>query len=672
MKGLDPLVVYASLNKKIKELAKEIESFKNAMEWIGVTTTALSDGSTANPIIINGKNVTAKDGNVAAYNGIEFIFNGTVWQEFGRDVSTLVTKAGLLQSTGQATDNTMSQKAITDALSSAGTVPDWNEWDYTADDYIKNRTHYHDEEYSSAPRLTAITEAASTEADVYIYNLKPYYKVYTVSSPDSDDLYLGTKNFVLPDLTIGSSDLYKVKIDSQEYKTHSIYNSQQSSTTFSVREMDLTDQGFIIVTMRSQSYGSSTVSSQTVIYAEEGMTSKAFEIYQIAYYDSKLLDNDYLDMDSAPTNNSGKPVKSGGVYNSLKDKQGKIAASGILKGDGNGNVIAATDGTDYISPDNLAQSTGQGTNVPMSQKAVTDALSSTGAVPNWNEWDYTAGDYIKNRTHYHDEEYESEPYITANTSAADTSSQSITYNGTSYYLVYTATALTNEKYLSGATYETGPQQTKSDNHYQVIVGSSEYIGTPTNLNPTPIQPQTYWHNALYMETLGLIADSTYNRYSSVDIDSTLKIYAVEGTPAQTINFYKIKYYDVKKLDNEYLNIDNVPASSSDNPLSSKGAYTAINGVKVKSGTISIASNAWSYISLGDYYQATATISGVTITTSSKVDLQPYITQIGTMKANGIEAIMIVNDNGTLRAQAICNDGAPGSTLTIPCTITEVG
>ena len=57
-------------------------------DYLGVTTTALTDGATTNPITINGEQVTAKKGNIANYGSKEFIFNGTAWQEFG-DLSAL-------------------------------------------------------------------------------------------------------------------------------------------------------------------------------------------------------------------------------------------------------------------------------------------------------------------------------------------------------------------------------------------------------------------------------------------------------------------------------------------------------------------------------------------------------------------------------------------------------
>lgn len=65
---------------------------RSAKGWIGVTTTELEDGSTTNPITINGVSVTAVSGNITSYNNKEFIYNGTAWQEFG-DLSDLGTLA---------------------------------------------------------------------------------------------------------------------------------------------------------------------------------------------------------------------------------------------------------------------------------------------------------------------------------------------------------------------------------------------------------------------------------------------------------------------------------------------------------------------------------------------------------------------------------------------------
>lgn len=64
-------------------------SITGAMHWAGFTTTALTDGATTNPIIIDSESYTAKAGDVVAIEGDtyeeekEFVFNGTKWQKMG-------------------------------------------------------------------------------------------------------------------------------------------------------------------------------------------------------------------------------------------------------------------------------------------------------------------------------------------------------------------------------------------------------------------------------------------------------------------------------------------------------------------------------------------------------------------------------------------------------------
>jgi len=65
-----------------------IDALGSYAYFIGVTTTALTDGATANPIVVGGNNVTAKIGGIATYGSAEFVWNGTAWQAFG-DLSAL-------------------------------------------------------------------------------------------------------------------------------------------------------------------------------------------------------------------------------------------------------------------------------------------------------------------------------------------------------------------------------------------------------------------------------------------------------------------------------------------------------------------------------------------------------------------------------------------------------
>lgn len=76
---------YDIVDAGARELISELEAYS---EYLGVTTTELTDGASTNPIVINGESVTAKKGEIVNYGSKEFIFNGSVWQEFG-DLSAL-------------------------------------------------------------------------------------------------------------------------------------------------------------------------------------------------------------------------------------------------------------------------------------------------------------------------------------------------------------------------------------------------------------------------------------------------------------------------------------------------------------------------------------------------------------------------------------------------------
>jgi hypothetical protein len=64
---------------------------ENPLNYLGVTTTTITNGSTTNPIIIDSEEVTAENADWVIYNSKDFIFNGSVWQEVG-DFENYYTK----------------------------------------------------------------------------------------------------------------------------------------------------------------------------------------------------------------------------------------------------------------------------------------------------------------------------------------------------------------------------------------------------------------------------------------------------------------------------------------------------------------------------------------------------------------------------------------------------
>lgn len=65
-----------------------ISALSGSTAFLGLTTTALTDEATTNPITVNGSSVTATTGNIVVYESAEFIWDGAKWVEFG-DLSSL-------------------------------------------------------------------------------------------------------------------------------------------------------------------------------------------------------------------------------------------------------------------------------------------------------------------------------------------------------------------------------------------------------------------------------------------------------------------------------------------------------------------------------------------------------------------------------------------------------
>lgn len=62
-----------------------IKTLGSPTSYLGVTTTAITDGATTSPITIGDKSVTPKAGDIVAYGSSEFVWSDTEskWREFG-------------------------------------------------------------------------------------------------------------------------------------------------------------------------------------------------------------------------------------------------------------------------------------------------------------------------------------------------------------------------------------------------------------------------------------------------------------------------------------------------------------------------------------------------------------------------------------------------------------
>ena len=167
-------IVEVTYDLKDAYAREKIEKLGSPVYWMGVTTTALSDGATTNPIVIpnkyevvtdtTGKNpktegwyvydsaqeayvltddetpqagttyyttkILAETGGMAQYDGVEYIWNGSAWQEMGHgNFGSLAFKnsaSGTFTPQGtvgiqQGSDTTTTVNSITDP----GTLPNF-------------------------------------------------------------------------------------------------------------------------------------------------------------------------------------------------------------------------------------------------------------------------------------------------------------------------------------------------------------------------------------------------------------------------------------------------------------------------------------------------------------------------------------------------------------------
>ena len=107
---------------------------------------------------------------------------------------------------------------------------------------------------------------------------------------------------------------------------------------------------------------------------------------------------------------------------------------------------------------------------------------------------------------------------------------------------------------------------------------------------------------------------------------------------------------------------NTGATGPTGPTGPQGPQGPQGDAAVSKGSVTISSSSWS--GSGPYTQ-TVTISGATITANTKVDLQPDATALAQLISDGVTALYIENNNGTLTAYAI--GAATSANITVQAT-----
>lgn len=79
----------SGISGRVDGVQRKVDVLSSVKRYIGVTTTVLTEGTTTNPIIIDGQSITVINGDAATYNGVDFAFNGEIWQEIFAEVKEL-------------------------------------------------------------------------------------------------------------------------------------------------------------------------------------------------------------------------------------------------------------------------------------------------------------------------------------------------------------------------------------------------------------------------------------------------------------------------------------------------------------------------------------------------------------------------------------------------------
>mgnify|MGYP003291582146 CR=1 FL=1 len=108
-----------------------------------------------------------------------------------------------------------------------------------------------------------------------------------------------------------------------------------------------------------------------------------------------------------------------------------------------------------------------------------------------------------------------------------------------------------------------------------------------------------------------------------------------------------------------------PSASGLSATNVQAAIDELASGRTKSGSVTL-SLSWS--GSGPYTQA-VTVTGATVTENSEVSLRPTPAQIESLITDGVSALVIENNDGTLTAYAL--GAAPSAAMTVACTVTEV-
>jgi hypothetical protein len=95
-------------------------------------------------------------------------------------------------------------------------------------------------------------------------------------------------------------------------------------------------------------------------------------------------------------------------------------------------------------------------------------------------------------------------------------------------------------------------------------------------------------------------------------------------------------------------------------------YRYLDNRPFKVDTVTLSASSWQEDGTGVYGQEVA-VDGVTA--NGKVDLQPGASVLSQMASDGVRALWVENDGGTLTAYAL--GACPSASMAVQCVVTEL-
>ena len=447
--------------------------------------------------------------------------------------------------------------------------------------------------------------------------------------------------------------------------------------------------------------GSGTIDQTTEVLKGDGNGNAVAAIAGTDYQAPLTAGTDYLEPPALPsdgdvlTYNSGSwdaaapPVTSvngntGDVTLTAADvgAQPDIMVSGIIKGDGAGNLSAATAGTDYIAPPASPNSgdvlTWSGSawaadapdkdiyyGVCLSLGTQTQSVTISGITSLY--------DGLSIRVYFNNPfTYNGSAKLNLNSLGA----KSIVYNDETAVIRYAwaADSVFDLVYDSSldAWVIVGSTQASTDRP-GIVQLTNSYASHSTSTAATPAAvkaaydlaagkqdplPSQTGQSGKFLTTDGTNLSWASAGGGSGTIEATTNILKGDGAG----NAIAATEEQVSSL-----SIDNTPTLNSTNLVTSGGVYAAIQGGGSAVYTDSVTLSAtWS--GSGPYTQ-TVTLANYTVTSNTKVDIQPDSTTIAQLITDSVKALYIANNSGTLTAYAI--GAAPSTSLTMQVTCAEV-